>query len=167
MQHLLRVSQERNLSPALQEINRVFGARLEGEAMLRYVNRAGCTVAQLTVQPLVVGGGRDLAREVGHFLWRNTDRALTGVEVICRDLMGGTDERYTIDRPMLLTNGLPKPGTVQTSPTKSAPAPSNPNAPGAPEKPAASSGAPSAPPPAATKPTTPPAAPATTSSPPR
>jgi hypothetical protein len=63
MQHLLRVSQDRNQSPALQEINRVFGPRLE---------------------------------------------------VVCRDLLGGTDERYSVGRPASLPGPRSKPAPVQS-----------------------------------------------------
>ncbi len=126
MQHLLRVSQDRNQSPALQEINRVFGPRLESEAVLRYLNRPDGSVAQLTVQPLVVGGGRDLAHEIGHYMWRSADRVLAGVEVVCRDLLGGTDERYSVGRPASLPGPRSKPAPVQSPQSpKSSAAPSS------------------------------------------
>jgi hypothetical protein len=98
MQHLVRVSKERNQPPLLQEINRRYGPRLDGEARLRFLPRRDGTLAEVTISPLLAG--RDLAREVGQFVWRTVhDRPLAGVEVVCQDPLGNGTERVVVERP--------------------------------------------------------------------
>jgi hypothetical protein len=150
MQHLLRVSQERNQPAIVREVNRVFGARIDGEARLRYLRRQEGAIAQLTISPLLVGSSRELARDVGQFVWRGShDSTLLAVEVICEDPLGAGSQRYTVDRPFM-------PGASAGS-ASARPAPPKPVAP------ATSSGAPATPAPGAPTP----APPRTESAPPR
>lgn len=120
MQHLVRVSKERNDSPVLREINRVYRSRLDGDAMMRLLQRPDGTVAELTITPLMAGRNRELAREIGHFVWRATqDRPLLGVEVVCDDPLGSSPQRFVVDRPF-----LPEPSAPPRSPAaKPAPGP--------------------------------------------
>lgn len=100
MQHLLRVSKERNQPPVVREINRVYGARMDGEARMRFVRRPDAVVAEITFTPLVVGGARDLAREIGQFVWRNVeDPSFAKVVVVCADPLGGAPQQVEVHRP--------------------------------------------------------------------
>ena len=102
MQHLLRVSQERNQPPIVAEVNRVYGARLDGEAKLRLLRRQEGTLAELSISPLVVGMTGDLAREIGQFVWRGSpDSTLISVTVVCEDPLGAGAQRFVIERPFM------------------------------------------------------------------
>ncbi len=102
MQHLLRVSQERNQPPIVAEVNRIYGARLDGEAKLRLLRRQEGTLAELSISPLIVGMTGELAREIGHFVWRgNQDHTLIGITVVCEDPLGAGPQRFVIERPFM------------------------------------------------------------------
>lgn len=112
MQHLLRVSQERNQPPVLRDVNRMYGARLDGEAKLRYVRREEGTIAEISINPLLAGGSRELAREIGQFVWRNAqDRVLLGVEVVSEDPLGAGSERLVVQRPFMPGTTVPTTGS--------------------------------------------------------
>ncbi|MEZ5963906.1 MAG: hypothetical protein R3F56_08690 [Planctomycetota bacterium] len=103
MQHLLRVSQERNPAPVLVEVNRIFGPRLDCDARMKTARRPDGKVVELTIRPLLTGVARDLAREIGGFVWRsNQDPELSGVEILCEDPLGALGERILIERPSSL-----------------------------------------------------------------
>lgn len=109
MQHLLRVSQERNQPPIVLEVNRIYGARLDGEAKLRLLWRQEGTLAELSISPLVVGMTGDLAREIGQFVWRGSpDPTLISVTVVCEDPLGAGAQRFVIERPFMAGSMTPE-----------------------------------------------------------
>lgn len=121
MQHLVRVSQERNQPPVLNEVNRMFGPRLDCPAKLKYVRRSHGKLAELVIRPIVTGAARDLAREIGAFVWRSsTDPMLVGVELLCEDPLGGNGVRFVVERPAI--GGRPSIGVGSGGPAPSAPA---------------------------------------------
>lgn len=108
MQHLLRVSQERNQPPVLVEVNRLYGARLDADARLKWLRYADGKVAELTIRPLVTGVGRDLAHEIGAFVWRAAaEPGLAGVVVVCEDPLGGGGDRFAIPAPATIRPAQP------------------------------------------------------------
>lgn len=101
MQHLLRVSSERMQHPVIQEVGRLFAARLDGPVTVQMARgEDGGKTVHVELVPL--SGARQLAREVGEFVWRNMhDDDLRRVEVACRDPLGGPPMTMEVPRPFM------------------------------------------------------------------
>ena len=115
MHYFLKTQEENSGNPVAQEVQELFGGRLELGTSLNYEDRDGARVAVLTVTPILGLSKGRLAKDIGQYTWRRLvgeDRP-DQLEVRCLDSLGGEAEVFPIAAPYMRGNSPrldPKPG---------------------------------------------------------
>ncbi len=115
MHYFLKTQQESTRNPVAQEVQELFGGRLELGTSLQYEDRDGLRVAVLTVTPILGLSKGRLAKDLGQYTWRRLvgeDRP-DKLEVRCLDTLGGEADVFPIAAPYMRRSSPsldPKPG---------------------------------------------------------
>ncbi len=119
MQYFLKSQQENDRNPVAQEVQELFGGRLELGTSLKFEDRDGLRVAVLTVTPIVGLSKARLAKDMGQYVWRRLvgEERPDRLEVLCLDPLGGEIEVFPIAAPYMRGTS-PKPGNDPRSPDR-------------------------------------------------
>lgn len=88
MQQAMRIRNDRLVDPLAAAVSKTFGARLDGPAHWKIRVVASKRTGTLELQPTVGVDYHELARDVGDFVWRQVNRKIADLIVICDNGVG-------------------------------------------------------------------------------